>query len=106
MDPKSVRVDVWGLCPFRSPCSPGEESRIPEASSPPHQVLGPCLFAGCGLYKITKVENGKIVDGMCSIRFLGEVMNSVAGSLEQLVKLEVGKKLGEEVTFSTESKPS
>jgi hypothetical protein len=54
------------------------------------------MYAGCGFWKITKVVDGQAVDGMCGIRFLGEVMNSIAGSLEQLVKLQLkdGQLLG------------
>ena len=39
---------------------------------------------------------GKAVDGMCSLRFLGEVMNSVAGSLEKLIQLETTRAIGEQ----------
>ena len=72
-----------------------EKSLYLEKPEPPQQTLGPCLYAGCGLWKITKVVDGKAVDGMCGIRFLGEVMNSIAGSLEQLTKLETMKIVGE-----------
>jgi hypothetical protein len=51
-------------------------------------MLGPCLYAGCGLWRITKVEDGKPVDGLCSIRAISE-------SLEQLTKLETMKTIGE-----------
>ena len=88
-----VTRPIWSLCPFRSPV----ELETMIDSRPPAQALGPCLYAGCGLWKITKVVDGKPVDGMCGIRFLGEVMNSVAGSLEQLVKL--GVKQAEMPTF-------
>ncbi len=70
-----------------------EDPELP-TSGPSHQTLGPCLYAGCGLWKITKVVNGKPADGMCGIRFLGEVMNSIAGSLEHLVQLETTKLIG------------
>lgn len=84
-----VRVPVWGLCPFRSPVVPREalpdlSSCAPDASDVPReplQALGPCLYAGCGLWKVTKVTDGQPVDGMCGVRFLGEM-------LEQLVKLQ------------------
>jgi hypothetical protein len=85
----TIPMDLWALCPFRSPCVPPKESSF--AGTPPAvptSVLGPCLFAACGLWKITKVEDGKVVDGMCGIRFIGETFNSIAGSLEQLVQLQ------------------
>ena len=85
---REVNLPVWSLCPFRTPVESSE------TDLPPKQTLGPCLYAGCGLYKVVKVVDGKVVDGMCSIRFLGEVMNSIAGSLEQLTKLETMKTIG------------
>jgi hypothetical protein len=90
-----VSLPIWSLCPFRSPVAPTEAQFDGRPSSRPAQALGPCLYAGCGLWKITKIEDGRPVDGMCSIRFLGEVMNSIAGSLEQLTKLETMKTMGE-----------
>ena len=111
MNPKTIRIDVWGLCPFRSPLfEPKERSVFAPGEPPPEpgQGLGPCLYQGCGLWKITKVVDGKPVDGLCGIRFLGEVMNSIAGSLEQLTRLQLKKsaEAGEEVIFSTgEKKP-
>lgn len=84
----TIPMQVWALCPFRSPCVPAEKSAPTGEPTVPASVLGPCLFAACGLWKITKVENGKVVDGMCSIRFIGETFNSIAGSLEQLVQLQ------------------
>jgi hypothetical protein len=93
-----VRVQVWSLCPFRSPCVPAEKSALHGVGDrPPEQVLGPCLYAACGLWKITEVRDGKAVDGQCGVRFLGEVMNSIAGSLEQLVKLELTKNGGAQI---------
>jgi len=92
-----VNLPIWSLCPFRSPVQPREAgvARVQDhAGITPPQALGPCLYAGCGLYKITKMQDGKVVDGMCGIRFLGEVMNSIAGSLEQLTKLETMKTIG------------
>jgi hypothetical protein len=89
-----VSLPIWSLCPFRSPVSPTEAQFDGGPSSRPAQALGPCLYAGCGLYKVMKVVDGKVVDGMCSIRFLGEVMNSIAGSLDQLTKLETMKTIG------------
>ena len=93
-----VTVPVWGVCPFRSPVIPAEKRKIfdPDAPPPvPESLLGPCLQGACGLWKISKLVDGKPVEGLCSIRFLGEVMNSIAGSLEQLVKLEVGNRMAE-----------
>src|SRR3989337_2522169 len=92
-----VNLPIWSLCPFRSPVSTGGQQIVNTAeglTTRPVQALGPCLYAGCGLYKITKMQDGKVVDGMCGIRFLGEVMNSIAGSLEQLTKLETMKTIG------------
>src|SRR4030067_3853995 len=92
-----VNLPIWSLCPFRSPVQPREAgvARVQDhAGITPPQALGPCLYAGCGLYKITKMQDGKVVDGMCGIRFLGEGMNSIAGSLEQLPKLETMKPIG------------
>ena len=95
-DPRSVTIPVWGLCPFRSPVfpplDPGPASRVftpqPEtrAQGEPRPVLGPCLYVGCGLWKITQVKDGKPTDGMCSIRFAAEALNSIAGNLEILAK--------------------
>jgi hypothetical protein len=97
-----VNLPIWSLCPFRSPVAPVSEpivkfpgNTLGEATWSPPQALGPCLYAGCGLYKVTKIVDGKVVDGMCGIRFLGEVMNSIAGSLEQLTKLETMKTMGD-----------
>ena len=90
-----VNLPIWSLCPFRSPVMPNDRPMTSEIGQLPFQALGPCLYAGCGLWKITKVVDGKPVDGMCGIRFLGEVMNSIAGSLEQLTKLETMKIVGE-----------
>lgn len=96
----SIKLDIWSLCPFRSPVAIEERSALvnphtntsDKGPTPPQEVrqsLGPCLGPGCGLYKITKVENGQVKEGMCGIRFIGEVFNSIAGSLETLVQLQV-----------------
>jgi hypothetical protein len=93
-----INLPIWSLCPFRSPVSTGGQQIVNTAeglTTQPVQALGPCLYGGCGLYKITKIQDGKVVDGMCGIRFLGEVMNSIAGSLEQLTKLETMKVMGD-----------
>jgi hypothetical protein len=84
----TIKMDVWALCPFRSPIFPPKVNPTTDFAEQPTQGLGPCLFAACGLWKVTKIENGQIVDGMCSIRFIGEVFNSIAGSLETLVQLQ------------------
>lgn len=107
-----IQVPVWGACPLRSPVLPPKERKVFDPGNPaqPESILGPCIQAACGFWKITKTKEvaGQLqpVEGMCGVRFLGEVFNSIAGSLEQLVKIESGRKLGEEVTFSTEDKPS
>ena len=93
-----VNLPIWSLCPFRSPVE--IESLDVNVPLPPRQALGPCLYAGCGLWKITKVIDGKAVEGMCSLRFLGEVMNSVAGSLEKLIQLETTRAISEQPTSS------
>ncbi len=84
-----VSMPAWSLCPFRSPVELPEESALHLAGKPKatRQALGPCLFAGCGLFKGTAIKDGKITDGMCSIRFIAEAMNSLAGSADQLLKL-------------------
>jgi hypothetical protein len=83
-----VRVPVWGLCPFRSPVVPREASALASPSVPqePLQALGPCLYAGCGLWKVTKVEGGRAVDGMCSIRYAAEAQAEAAGALTQIAR--------------------
>ena len=91
-----VTIPVWGLCPFRSPVfpplDPGPAPRVvapggsPRGQGEPRPVLGPCLYAGCALWKITQVKDGKPTDGMCSIRFAAEALNSIAGNLEILAK--------------------
>jgi hypothetical protein len=88
-----LTVEVWGLCPFMSKVDPlgepaafGSEVNPDTASAPEPIILAKCLGPGCGLWKITKVVDQQPVEGLCGIRFLGEVMNSIAGSLEQIVK--------------------
>jgi hypothetical protein len=107
-----VRVPAFGVCPWRSPVLPPKERKVydPNAGAPePESILGPCIQAACGVWKITKMkeENGQMipVEGMCGIRFLGEVMNSVAGSLENLVRMQFRKSAdaGEEI-FGGEGK--
>jgi len=89
-----VKIPVWGVCPFRSPVLlPPDDAPAPRVFAPqarandPKSILGPCLYAGCGLWKVTKVVDGQPVDGMCSLRFAAEAMNSLAASLETLVKI-------------------
>jgi hypothetical protein len=86
-----LKIPVWGLCPFRSPVVPPTEKPsvfAPNLPAPqPTQALGPCLYAGCGLWKITKVENGKPVDGMCSLRYAAECAGELTGAIQVLVKL-------------------
>jgi hypothetical protein len=79
-----VKLPVWSLCPFRSPVLPPAGDSLGQ----PRSMLGPCLYAGCGLYRVTKVEDGKVVDGLCSIR-------SLADSLDQLTKLETMRVVGD-----------
>lgn len=93
-----LTVEVWGLCPFMSkvdPLSGGEESEgggfDPSSSPPAPLMLAKCLGPGCGLWKVTKIVDQRPTEGLCGIRFLGEVMNSVAGSLEQLVQRAMSK---------------
>jgi len=76
-----VRVPIWGLCPFRSSVVPREVSVLasPDLPREPLQALGPCLYAGCGLWKVTKVVNG-----MCSIRYAAE---AAAGQADALAKI-------------------
>jgi hypothetical protein len=83
-----VRVPVWGLCPFRSPVVPREPSiyATPDLPREPLQALGPCLYAGCGLWKVTKVVNGNPVDGMCSIRYAAEAAAGQADALAKIVE--------------------
>ena len=87
-----VTLPVWSLCPFMSRTVAPKETKILGAPEPsPQMMLGNCLGPGCGLWKITKVVDGRPAEGICGIRFLGEVMNSVAGSLEQLVRRAEGE---------------
>ena len=81
-----VRIPIWGLCPFRSPVVPRDVSVLasPDLHREPLQALGPCLYAGCGLWKVTKVVNGNPVDGMCSIRYAAE---AAAGQADALAKI-------------------
>ena len=95
-DTRQISIPVWGLCPFRSPVfppiDPGPPARVfaphieAHPQGEPRPVLGPCLYAGCALWKVTQIKDGKPVDGMCSIRFAGEALNSIAGNLEILAK--------------------
>jgi hypothetical protein len=74
-----VRVPVWGLCPFRSPVVPRESSALAGSEpSEPLQALGSCLYAGCGLWKVTKIADGRPVDGMCSLRYAAEALAKIA----------------------------
>lgn len=98
-------LPAFSICPFRSPVFPPKESALAAVTangapipSEPQQVLAPCLYAGCGLFKITKVVDGQIVDGMCGIRFLAEVGNSIAMSLEQIVKIGLSREAREGVS--------
>lgn len=87
----TIKVDVYGLCPFRSPVEVAEERKIDLPSNEiekPREALGPCLYAACGFWKVTRVEKGNAVDGMCGVRFIGEVLGGIALSLEQLVKIQ------------------
>lgn len=83
-----IKMQAHSLCPWRSPVGiPGPSALIGEQG--PREApaaLGPCLYLGCGLFKVTKVENGQVVDGMCSIRFAAEQIGSLAVMLERVVK--------------------
>ena len=83
-----VRVPIWGLCPFRSPVVPRDVSVLasPDLPREPLQALGPCLYAGCGLWKVTKAIDGKPVDGMCSIRYAAEAAAEQANALTQIAQ--------------------
>lgn len=93
MEGKTVSLPVWSICPFRSPVGLPEDSVLKRANgdpvqpTAPRQSLGPCLYAGCALFKITKVVDGQVKDGMCSIRFLAESANPIAGALERIASL-------------------
>jgi hypothetical protein len=50
------------------------------------QALGPCLYAGCGLWKVTKVEDGRPVDGMCGLRYAAEAQASAAEALQKIAE--------------------
>jgi len=94
--PSQIQIPVWGLCPFRSPVFPPQDTgpapRVftprgeSQAQGEPRPVLGPCLYAGCALWKITEVKDGKPSDGMCSLRFAAEALNSIAGNLDAMAK--------------------
>jgi hypothetical protein len=87
----NVQVPMWGVCPMRSPVIPAEKSALVRGPQDPVSLLGPCLGGACGFWKVTKAVDGKPTEGMCGVRFLGEVFNSIAGSLEQLVQLQKSK---------------
>jgi hypothetical protein len=91
-----VRVPIWGLCPFRSPVVPREASVLASPSVPqePLQALGPCLYAGCGLWTVTKIVDGKPVDGACSIRYAAEKQAEAAGALGQIALALLGASEG------------
>ena len=82
-----VTIQVWELCPFRSPVVPREPSALAGTASPaPLQALGPCLQAGCGLWKVTKIIEGRPAEGMCSLRYAAECQAETAGALQHLAK--------------------
>ncbi len=83
-----VRVPVFGLCPFRSPVVPRESSVLapPDVPGSPLQALGPCLYAGCGLWMVTKIADGKAVDGMCSIRYSAEQHGNQTDALLEIAR--------------------
>ena len=87
-----VNVNVWGLCPFRSPVETPGPANVVQLGGPsaPRQSLGPCLYLGCGMWKVTKVDaQGKPVDGMCSFRYTAECLEQVAGALQRLTSIAI-----------------
>lgn len=89
-----LKIPVWGACPIITQAIPPKEKRIfdPDHVPQPETMIAACLGPACGFWKISKVkeEGGQVipVEGMCGVRFLGEVFNSIAGSLESLVKMQ------------------
>jgi len=83
-----IRIPVWGLCPFRSPVVPREASALASPSVPqdPLQALGPCLYAGCGMWVVTKAKDGRPVDGACSIRYTAEKQGEAADALVKIAQ--------------------
>lgn len=79
-----MNVPLFSLCPFRSPVEIPEERNVFRAdgakpSGKAREALGPCLGAACGLWCVTRVENGQPVDGMCSLKLAAAAVNAIAG---------------------------
>jgi hypothetical protein len=103
---EEVTVPEASLCPWRSPVVPVEPSRLHvpgpegvggmgEIKGMPLQALGPCLYEGCALFKVTERDkNGVPVKGLCTFRYLAECAEASAGAVQALTVM-ISKALGE-----------
>lgn len=93
----SLREEPFSMCPLRSPVLPPEEMTAKSvlsslgndqaAFSAPREIYGPCLGAGCGMYVPTKVENNRILQGVCGIRGMAVGMDVIGKALTQLLTI-------------------
>ena len=85
----SIKADAFSLCPFRSPVVPPRPlAGVGSGGNEPKDIFGPCLYAGCGIFVPTQVDQGKVLDGMCGFRATAiglDVMNRNVASLVKLV---------------------
>ena len=81
-------LPAFSVCPLRSPVVvEREDPAVPffDSKAPPKQVLGPCLREGCGMYMVTQADqSGKVLAGMCSMRFFGMALDGIVGNLIKL----------------------
>lgn len=88
-----INAPAFSICPLRSPVFAPPQSSIMEPafgstkSNEPVSILGPCLYAGCGMFVPTKVENGAVVDGMCGVRGMATGLGQLNANLNQLIQL-------------------